>query len=254
VEHPLLDLSVLARWAYANSLIMIGILMVGLFSVSYYIPQFLQNVQGLTALHAGEMLLPQALVMAVLMPVAGRIYDRFGPRWPALVGLTVNAYGTWLLADLSVDMTHEHLIVASMIRAAGTGLAMMPIMTNGLNALPRSQTGSGSAVNNIMQRVSSALGVAILGVVVAIESAQGDADYGALLPTQGPDGLVEKISSSQDSMIGYYQMMQLHVTANAYDDVLVITTILSAACIPLALMLKKPPRAAAASAGSADLH
>jgi EmrB/QacA subfamily drug resistance transporter len=86
VDHPLLDVRVFRYWPYTNSLLLISVLMVGLFATLFYIPLFLQQAQGLGAFDAGVLLLPQALVMAVLMPIAGRLYDKIGPRWPAVVG------------------------------------------------------------------------------------------------------------------------------------------------------------------------
>jgi MFS family permease len=63
---------------------------VGLYAAMFYIPLFLQNVQGLGALDAGLVLLPQGIVMAVLMPIAGQLYDKFGARWLAIIGLTAH--------------------------------------------------------------------------------------------------------------------------------------------------------------------
>jgi MFS family permease len=83
VAEPLLDIRVFRYWPYTNSLLLIAVLMIGLFGILFYIPLFLQQVQGLGAFDAGLTLLPQAVVMGVLMPITGRLYDRIGPRsWP----------------------------------------------------------------------------------------------------------------------------------------------------------------------------
>jgi EmrB/QacA subfamily drug resistance transporter len=251
VDYPLIDLRVLASWPFVNSLLLISVLVVGLFSVSFYLPQFLQNGQGLTALNAGELLLPQALVLAVLMPLAGRIYDQFGPRWPALIGLAINAYGTYLLTNLNVDMTRQDVIVWTIVRAFGTGLALIPIMTNGLNALSPTLTGYGSAVNNIAQRVASSLGVAGLGALVSVETAQANADYGVLIQAGRSVPGLQQINTGSPTMLGLYQDVQLHAMATAYDDVLLVTAALSAACIPLALVLKRPTTKGAANVSAA---
>ena len=105
VEHPLLDVRVFKYWPYTNSLLLISVLMVGLFATLFYIPLFLQQAQGLGAFDAGLLLLPQALVMAVLMPIAGRLYDKIGPRWPAVIGLTVVAIGTYSLHGITLDIS-----------------------------------------------------------------------------------------------------------------------------------------------------
>jgi EmrB/QacA subfamily drug resistance transporter len=245
VERPLIDLKVLANWPFVNSLLIISVLSVGLFAVSFYLPQFLQNGQGRTALSAGELMLPQALAMAVLMPLAGRIYDRFGPRWPALIGLAVAAYGTYLLTGINVDMTQGEIITWTIIRAMGNGLAMMPIMTAGLNALPQSLTGYGSAVNNIAQRVSSSLGIAGFGAMVSTQSAQISADQGALLQTDSTLPAMQQITSQgSGALYGYYQQFQLEVMGLAYSNVFLVASALTGACILLAIWLRRPTPAA----------
>jgi len=96
--------------------------------------------------------------MALFMPVAGRIYDRFGPKWPALIGLTLAAYGTYLLTGVNVGMSHQQVIDWTVVRGIGNGLAMMPIMTAGLNSLPQATVGYGCALLNLTLRVSASLG------------------------------------------------------------------------------------------------
>jgi len=154
---PLLDVHVFRYWPFTNSLLLISVLSVGLFTVLFYIPLYLQQSQGLGAFEAGLLLLPQALIMAVCMPVAGRIYDRFGPRWPAVVGLSIVAWGTYELHVLTLETSHEHLIWLLTLRAFGMGIAMMPIMTGGIAAVPPALVSRASAFNNVVQRTSAAL-------------------------------------------------------------------------------------------------
>ncbi len=241
VEYPLINLKALLVWPFANSLLIISVLSVGLFAVSFYLPQFLQNGQGLTALNAGLLMLPQALAMAVLMPLAGRIYDRFGPKWPALIGLSIAAYGTYLLTGINVDMTHAEVITWTIVRAIGNGLAMMPIMTNGLNSLPKELTGFGSALNNIAQRVSSSLGVAGMGVLVSSQTAQLSADQGALLQSNSSLPQVQQLQEQgQGALLGLWQQIQLHVQGMAYSDVFLVCAALTGLSVLLAIGLRKP--------------
>jgi MFS family permease len=118
VDEPLLDVRVFTYWPFVNSLLLISIMSIGLFAVLFYVPLFLQEGQQLTPMHTGLTLLPQALVMAVMMPTAGRIYDRIGPRWPAIIGLLLAGIGTLLLTRINIDMTRSELIEWMMIRAA----------------------------------------------------------------------------------------------------------------------------------------
>ena len=182
VADPLLDVRVFRYWAFTNSLLLISVLMVGLFGVLFYIPLFLQQVQGLGALDAGITLLPQALVMAVLMPIAGRVYDRIGSRWPATIGVTIVAVATYLMHNLTIDTSREQIIWWLMLRAVGLGIAMMPIMTGGISAIPTAQVNAASAFNNVAQRTSAALGLAVLTAIFTTQSAQQMSGRAALLP------------------------------------------------------------------------
>jgi EmrB/QacA subfamily drug resistance transporter len=185
-KEPLLNVRVFRYWPFVNSLLLLAILSVGLFAVLFYVPSFLQEAQGLTPMNTGLTVLPQALVMMVMMPLAGRLYDLIGPRWPAIIGLFLNGVGTLMLAGINIDMTRPELIVWMMIRAAGLGLSMMPIMTGGLSALPAALSSAGSAFNTLTQRVSSALGLAVLTALATVQEAQFMADRSALVPADGP--------------------------------------------------------------------
>ena len=184
MDEPLVDLRVFRYWPYVNSLLLVSTLSVGLFVVLFYLPLFMQNAQGIAPLRTGVILLPEALVMMVFMPVAGRLYDLLGPRIPAVIGLVIATYGTWLLCGINPNMTEGEIMLWSCIRAAGNALALMPIMTAGLAAIPPQFTSSGSAFNNIAQRVSSSLGLAGLGVFVSNQQSQQMADRSALLPSR----------------------------------------------------------------------
>ncbi len=169
VDHPLIDLRILRTWPYTLSLLLLAVTMTALFTGLYFLPQFLQVVQGLTALDAGLTLLPSALVMTVLMtvlmPVAGRLYDAVGPRYPVVVGLLIIAYGSYLLASMTPSTPRGDIIVWTSIRNVGIGIAMMPMMTAGVSALTPALTSAGSAMNNVVQRVVSSVAVALFGAL-----------------------------------------------------------------------------------------
>jgi EmrB/QacA subfamily drug resistance transporter len=238
VADPLIDLRVLRSWPFVNSLLMIGVLMIGLFAMSYYLPAFLENVQHRSAGDTGLLLLPQSLLGLVLVPLVGRLYDRFGARWPAFCGLALVGLATYLLTGVSIDMTRQEVMVWTVIRAIGTGLCFMPIMTNGLNWLPASLVGHGGAVNNIMQRVSSALGVAAMGVLISRQTAQASADLGAL-QTAHSTGLSP--TGDRQALLGLYELTQAHVAAIADSDMFLVAAAASAGCALLALLLRRAP-------------
>jgi EmrB/QacA subfamily drug resistance transporter len=246
VANPLIDLRIFRVWTYTNSILLLGIAVTGLFSVLYFLPQFLQVVQGLQALDAGLVLVPGALVLLVLMPVAGRIYDRFGPRWPVVTGLAVMAYGSFLLARITPDTPRFQLELWTVIRNLGVGLAMMPIFAAGVSALPAALTSAGSGMNNVMQRVASSVAVAAFSSLSAAASAQLLQDRGQLF-AGGAHALPQVAEAAQhgpSGLLGLYQFTNLSVLTQTYTNGFYIVAILCVVGIALALTLRAPAKSA----------
>jgi len=252
VDHPLLDVRVFKHWAYTNSLLLISVLSVGLFAVLFYIPLLLQQARGLGAFDTGLLLLPQALVMGVLMPSAGIIYDKFGPRWPAAIGLALTAIGTYLLVGVNLDTSNTHVVWLLVIRSVGMGLAMMPIMTGGIAAVPPSMVDGAGAINTVVQRASAALGLAALTSLVTSSRAQFAGDRGALVDA---DTAMPALGSGPSGeMVGMYMVSQHTQTlafVEAMHSLFIVTAIITALGIPLALMMRSGPSKAAADAPAA---
>jgi EmrB/QacA subfamily drug resistance transporter len=229
VDHPIIDLHVLRCYPYTLSLVLISITTTALFTGLYFLPQFLQQVQGMQSLDAGLVLTPAALVLLVLMPVAGRIYDVIGPRYPVMLGLAVIAASSYQLAQLTPDTTRGYIELWLAVRNVGVGLAMMPIMTSGVSALSRQLTTSGSAMNNIMQRVSSSVAVAVFGGLNIAVVAQMTADRGAM---------ITGVAQDPQQMYAVYQQLTSAVTTQAYDNGFYVTAWLCAGAVLLAATMR----------------
>jgi predicted MFS family arabinose efflux permease len=240
VDNPIIDLRVLRCYPYTLSLVLISITTTALFTGLYFLPQFLQQVQGMQSLDAGLVLTPAAMVLLVLMPIAGRIYDKIGPRHPVMLGLAVIAPASYQLAQLTPDTTRGYIELWLTARNIGVGLAMMPIMTSGVLALSRQLTTSGSAMNNIMQRVASSVAVAVFGGLNLTTTAQMTADNGALITT-GPgesSALAAAQAEGAQGLYGVYEQMAASATTQSYDNGFYITAWLCAGAVLLAATMR----------------
>jgi EmrB/QacA subfamily drug resistance transporter len=255
VDRPLLDVRVFRFWPFTNSLLLISVLSVGLFAVLFYIPLLLQQARGLGAFDTGLLLLPQALVMAVIMPTAGLLYDKIGPRWPAAIGLAIVALGTYMLTGVTLESSTEHVVWVLVLRAVGMGLAMMPIMTGGLSAVPPDQVDGASAFNNVVQRTSSALGLAGLTSLVTYSREQFSLDRGLLVSTDTPmPVLAPGATGEMAGMYAIYQQTQMIAFVEAMHSLFIVTAIITAAGVPLALMLRSGPSKPAAGGPVVAAH
>jgi len=127
---------------------------------------YLQDVRGFSALHAGLLLVPMALMMLVLSPLSGRIVGSRGPRLPLLAagaGIMLSGAGLTMLAD----RTAVGWIIASYVLfGAGFGLVNTPITNNAVSGMPRSQAGVAAAVASTSRQIGQSLGVAVVGSAV----------------------------------------------------------------------------------------
>jgi EmrB/QacA subfamily drug resistance transporter len=244
VEQPMLDLRLFRNWSFTNAQLTIALLVAGLFVSYYYVPVYLQEVQGAGALEAGLALMPAALVVAVLMPVAGRVYDRVGARLPAVAGLAGTAFGTYLLHGVTPQTPITDVAIWMVVRSLGSGLAMMPIITGGLAALPADQISRASAINGIVQRVASSLGLAGMTAFVTAEQAQQLADRAAGVTSLGPAG------SGPDAAVAILADLQRQAFTAAVSDALFLVAVGTAVGVPLALLLPSRIRRRAAAAGA----
>jgi EmrB/QacA subfamily drug resistance transporter len=245
VDEPLIDVRILRYWPFVNSLLLITALSIGLFAMLFFLPVFLQEGQGITAFNAGLYLLPESLIMAVLMPISGRLFDKIGPRWLAAVGLTIAAYGSWLLTGINADITHAEVVWWTCVRGLGNGMAMMPIMTAGLSVLPAELTNSGSAINTMVQRMSAAFGLAALNALATAQQAQFMADRSSLLSGVGANANPQILAMDQNGpagLIPLWEQLTVQVQAQAYSNGFLIAGACTLLGAVLALLLRKPAR------------
>ncbi len=127
---------------------------------------YLQDVRGYSALHAGLLTLPMAVMTAVLAPISGRIVGTRGPRLPLVVAAIGIILSGLLLTGLSADTPLALLVTAYVLFGIGFGMLNAPITNTAVSGMPRSQAGTAAAVASTSRQVGSSLGVAVLGSVV----------------------------------------------------------------------------------------
>lgn len=166
MDEPLLDLRVYKYPMFALGSVIAIVNAVAMFSGMILTPAYVQSVRGISPLDSGLMMLPGAIIMGIMSPITGRLFDKFGPRMLAVVGLTITAISTYMLAHLQINSSYPYIILVYTLRMFGMSMVMMPIMTNGLNQLPTTLNPHGTAVNNTAQQVSGSIGTAVLVTIM----------------------------------------------------------------------------------------
>lgn len=167
VAEPMMDLRLMKNSVYALSMAITGISSVIMFSSLFLLPVFLQNISGLSAMQTGLILLPQGLVMGIMMPISGYIFDKMGAKWLTIIGLSITTFSLYLMTFLNTDTSFSAISGWLIIRAVGMGMFMMPITTAGMNTVPPHKVGQATAMNNTFRQVCAAFGVALMSYLLS---------------------------------------------------------------------------------------
>ncbi|MDQ6596674.1 DHA2 family efflux MFS transporter permease subunit [Bacillus salipaludis] len=166
-QNPLLDLRAFKYNMFSlTTIINIAVTMV-MYADMMLLPLYLQNVRGYTAIESGLLLLPGALIMGFLMPVTGKLFDRFGAKWLTVIGMIITIATTMGFTNLTDTTSYLYLVLMSTGRRIGMALMMMPLQTAGLNQLPQQLNAHGTAISNTVRQVAGAVGTSLLVTVMS---------------------------------------------------------------------------------------
>lgn len=164
-EKPLLDMRVFKYNIFSLSNIISIAITISMYAGMFLLPIYLQNIRGYSAFDSGLLLLPGALVMLVMSPISGTLFDKVGPRPLAIVGMLITSISTFEFTKLTMDTPFNHILAIYIIRSFGMSLLMMPIMTAGLNQLPQRLSSHGTSMSNTLRQVSGSIGISLMTTI-----------------------------------------------------------------------------------------
>jgi EmrB/QacA subfamily drug resistance transporter len=166
VPRPLLDLRLYRRPTFASASFAMFCLGAALFGGMILLPLYWQGIRHESVVNTGLLTAPQGLGMALMMPLAGKLTDRWGGGPLALFGVIVTTIATIPFGMIGAHTSTFWLSIAMLIRGAGIGFAFMPAMSAAFASLDRSELSDATPQLNVLQRVGGSIGTAVLAVVL----------------------------------------------------------------------------------------
>jgi DHA2 family lincomycin resistance protein-like MFS transporter len=170
-DKALLDLRVFQSRNYTVSVSMMLIAMMALFGTVILLPIYTQNVVGLDTLQTGLLLLPGGLVMGLLGPVVGRLYDRVGPKVLAVPGAVLVSAVLWALTMVGQDTSPWALLAGHVVLSVGLALIFTPVFTSSMGSVRMELYSHASAVLGSVQQLAGAAGIALFIALMTIRTA-----------------------------------------------------------------------------------
>ncbi|WP_194764765.1 DHA2 family efflux MFS transporter permease subunit [Microbacterium sp. UFMG61] len=212
VDDALLDLRVFRSVNFTFSVIIMTILALSMFGTLTLLPQYLQNVAGLNALQSGLILLPGSVLMGLLGPIMGRVYDARGTRPLLIPGTILVSAALFYYSTVGEHTVWWVLIIVQAVMSVGLAMSFTPLFSASLGSLQRSLYSHGSAVLNTLQQVGGAAGVAVLTVT-----------YSAILHAGEAEGLETAAAGAPGARMAF-----------------LIAAIISLAAVALSAFVRKP--------------
>ncbi|HZV49560.1 MAG TPA: DHA2 family efflux MFS transporter permease subunit [Candidatus Dormibacteraeota bacterium] len=233
---PLIDIRVFRDAAFSASIGLNFLIGLALFGAIFLLPLFLQQVQGYGAFDAGLILAAQGVSAGIVMPVSGMLTDRFGAARVVPFGLALLAAGTLWLTTIAPGTSSRELVAMLAVRGAGMGFTMMPIMSAAYVTLRPAQIARATSVSNVVQRVASALGVAVMATVLSNRITANLPPLPAGVSAASGGGIA---SAHLSAPLQHYLLTQV---ARGFDDAFWVALGLSMLCFPMALLLRRAMR------------
>jgi EmrB/QacA subfamily drug resistance transporter len=166
VERPLLDIRLYKNKVFAGASFTTFGVGAALFGAMILVPLYYQNIRGEDVIDTGLLLGPQGIGALIAMPIAGRLTERFGGGRIAIVGVSVLALSTLPLTFVGAHTSIVLLSLVLAVRGVSIGLSFMPAMTAAFSSMRPDQLSDATPQINVVMRIGSAIGVAVLAVVL----------------------------------------------------------------------------------------
>jgi EmrB/QacA subfamily drug resistance transporter len=164
---PMLDLKLFKNGTFAGAnsvMLLVGLAMFGVF---FYNSLFIQNIIGWSAVQTGASFLPMTVLIILVAPIAGKYSDRVGSRWLMGGGMVLLAISLLIFSRLDATSNFWDILPGLLIGGLGMAVVMTPTTAAAMGSVPVDKAGVGSAVLNSGRQVGGALGIAVMGAIVA---------------------------------------------------------------------------------------
>jgi DHA2 family multidrug resistance protein len=256
VPKPAVDLSVLKNASFTTGTVIGGILGVSLFASLFLLPLFMQELLGYPATKSGLVLMPRSLVMLLLMPVAGALYNRLGPKLMIGSGLLIAGIAPLMMSHFTLETGGMPLFWPQVIQGLGFVLIFVALSTAALAGIERPKLTSAAGLYNLVRQLGGSFGTAIFATM--LERLQ-QANHAVLVRHLDPynPSFVERLQSIMQGFVargidpGQARTMALRLLEGmveqqalvlAFERVFFVIGLLFFACLPLVLLLKAAPR------------
>ncbi len=253
-EHPIVELRLLARRNFGIASVLMLMLGVVLFGSIVLLPQYLQVVMGYSALDAGEVLSPGALVVIALLPLVGWLVAKWDARWLIGFGFVVTAASMMHMTNIYPGISFRTAVMYRIYQSIGLAFLFVPINTLAYVGVPPQKSNAVSALINLARNLGGGVGISLAQTLLARRSQVHQSRLvehvtASSAPLARMLGGLERALAHRGSLgmdatrrafAVVYGMVQQQAVTLAFIDVLWLLGVASACLVPLVVFMRRP--------------
>ncbi|HEY4000837.1 MAG TPA: DHA2 family efflux MFS transporter permease subunit [Candidatus Xenobia bacterium] len=251
---PAVDLRILKNASFAAGTTLGGMLGVVLFGALFLLPLFLEDVLGYDATMSGLALMPRSLVMLVMMPFTGLLYNALGPKVLIGSGFLVTSWSMYAMGQFTAASDPHQVLIPQVVSGLGFALIFVALSTTTLAGIPRERMSAATGLYNLVRQLGGSFGTAIFATMLENDTQRQHA-YLAVnanlshAPFQQFYGAMRSFFLSQGSAQASQQSLALvngivsqQASVLAFEHVFMLVAVLLLVPFPLLWLLKPAVR------------
>jgi DHA2 family multidrug resistance protein len=252
---PAVDISLFKDRTFLSGTVIGGLMFAMLMSLTFLLPLFMEEVLGFTATQSGLALMPRTLIMMVVTPFVGKIYNKVSPRLVVCVGVLLFSFSAYQMSHYTLDTGASGIVAALLIQGAGFACIWVPLTTVALSSIPRHKLSDATGSNSLVRQIGGSVGLAVFATLLSRSQSAARVGLIAHLDPGNPE-LLGRLGSSARMMAsrGGLDMATARTTAHAmldfavsrqaavlsFEKMFLLAGLLFLFVLPLLLLLRAP--------------
>jgi MFS transporter, DHA2 family, multidrug resistance protein len=252
---PAVDLRLFKDRTFSSGTFIGGVMFAMLMSLTFLLPVFMQEVLGFNATQSGLALMPRTLIMMVVVPFVGKIYNKVAPALVVAVGIVLFAVSAYQMSHYTLDTGSGGIVAALLIQGAAFACIWVPLTTVALSTIPRHKMSDATGSNSLVRQIGGSIGLAIFATLLSRSQTTARAGLIAHLDAGNPM-LLGRIASSERTLVGRggldmatartsaHAMLEFMVDRQAavlsFEKMFLLAGLLFLLVLPLLLFLRAP--------------
>ncbi|MGZ3405925.1 MAG: DHA2 family efflux MFS transporter permease subunit [Polyangia bacterium] len=198
---PAVNLSLFKDKVFLSGTLVGGVMFAMLMAITFILPVFMQTLLGYDAMQSGLALMPRSLIMFLVVPIVGRIYNKVQPRFVVAFGIVLFTISAYQMSHFTLETSEHDLLVPMLIQGAGFACLFVPLTTVALSAIDRRKMADATGLNSLVRQIGGSLGLAVFATLMTRYPVQIKAAIGAHITADRPE-VVQRLGAMTQMLIG----------------------------------------------------